>query len=564
MSAHLKPDTPQPTELGTAHQPGKPPEAFDVIVVGAGFAGLYALYRLRKQGLKVIVLEAGEDIGGTWFWNRYPGARCDIESIEYSYSFSEELQQEWEWTDRYAGQAEILRYIHHVADRFDLRRDIRINTFVHEAKFDPLANRWHVATKNGQRLSARYCLMGTGCLSNAKVPDIPGLDRFKGKWFHTGQWPKEGVDFTGKRVGVVGTGSTGIQVIPFIAREAAHLHVFQRTANYSVPLRNRVLTAEEQKDVKSRYAALREKARYTPIGVAGFIVPDRGALDVTPEQRERAFQERWDFGGIGFNRVFNDILFKEEANKLSRDFLIPRMLAVVKDPAVAAKLTPTYPVGTKRLCGDTGYFETYNRDNVTLVDIQQAPITEMTETGVHTTQAHYELDAIVFATGFDAITGALLSVNMQVNGGTDLRSKWSTGPSAYLGLMTAGLPNLFMITGPGSPSILANVVVSIEQHVDMIADCLALMQANGHNRVEVDPKAEADWAKHVDDLANTSLMAQAKSWYTGANIPGKPRVFMPYMGGAGEFRKICNKIISDGFTGFVMKQVPEKDPAART
>ncbi len=540
------------------------PEEFDVIVVGAGFAGLYALYRLRRMGLKAVVLEAGEDIGGTWFWNRYPGARCDIESIEYSYSFSEELQQEWEWTDRYAGQAEILRYIHHVADRFDLRRDIRINTFVNQAQFDPVANRWQVATRNGQYLRARFCLMGTGCLSNAKVPDAPGLDRFKGEWFHTGQWPKEGADFSGKRVGVVGTGSTGIQVIPFVAKEAAHLHVFQRTANYSVPLRNRLLTAEEQKRVKSQYQQLREKARYTPIGVAGFIVPDRGALDVTPQERERAFQERWDFGGIGFNRVFNDILFKEDANKLSRDFLIPRMLAVVNDPAVAAKLTPNYPVGTKRLCGDTGYFETYNRDNVTLVDIQQAPITGITETGISTSDAHYELDAIVFATGFDAITGALLSVNMEVKGGTDLRSKWSTGPSAYLGLMTAGLPNLFMITGPGSPSILANVVVSIEQHVDMIADCLALMQAKGHNRVEADPQAEADWAKHVDDLANTSLMAQAKSWYTGANIPGKPRVFMPYMGGAGEFRKICNKIISDGFTGFVMKQVPEKASASTT
>ena len=532
-------------------------EQFDVIVVGAGFAGLYLLYRLRQLDMRVVVLEAADDIGGTWHWNRYPGARCDIESLEYSYSFSEELQQEWNWSERYAGQAEIVRYINHVADRFDLRRDIRLNTFVSDAEFDPDANRWHVDTRNGQHLSARFCIMGTGCLSSAKVPDIPGLDRFKGDWYHTGQWPKEGVDFTGKRVGIVGTGSTGIQAIPFLARQAAHLHVFQRTANYSVPLRNRPLTAEDQQRTKSQYAKIRQYARTTPIGVAGFVVPDRSVQETPEVQRQQAFQDRWDFGGIGFTRAFTDILFKEESNKVARDFVIPRMLSVVRDPEIAARLTPTYPIGTKRLCADTGYFETYNRDNVTLVDIEKAPITQITETGLTTADQHIELDAIVFATGFDAITGALLSVNMRVRNGPDLKSKWSAGPSAYLGLMTAGLPNLFMVTGPGSPSILSNVVVSIEQHVNLIADLLTHMRQQGHNRIEVMAQAEDEWARHVDEIASGSLMPQARSWYTGANIPGKPRVFMPYMGGVGEFRKKCDEIARDGYRGFVTLAVPE-------
>ncbi|MFD0667063.1 flavin-containing monooxygenase [Ramlibacter sp. MAHUQ-53] len=534
-------------------------ERFDVVVVGAGFAGLYLLHRLRKQGLKVAVLEAGDNVGGTWYWNRYPGARCDVESLEYSYSFDEALQQEWRWSERYAAQPEILRYINHVADRFDLRRDIRLETRVTDAEFDPAANRWTVTTGNGQVLQARFCVMATGCLSNAQVPKFPGLDSFQGRWFHTGFWPKEGVDFTGQRVGIVGTGSTGIQVIPIVARQAAHLTVFQRTANYSIPLRNGPLTDEADQAVKRRYAEVRQQARTSPSGVAGFTVPTRGVLETPPEEVEKAFQARWDFGGIGFTRTFNDVLFKEEANRIAREFVVPRMLAPVRDPALRAKLTPTYPIGTKRLCGDTGYFETYNRDNVTLVDLKADPIEAITPTGLRTKDAHHDLDAIIFATGFDAITGALLSVNMRVKGGGDLRSAWAQGPRAYLGLMTAGLPNLFMVTGPGSPSVLSNVVVSIEQHVDWIADCLENLKARGINRIEATAQAQEDWGRHVDELASRSLLPDTASWYVGANIPGKPRVFMPYMGGVGVFRRKCDEIARDGYAGFALSTVPEAD-----
>ncbi|MES2979749.1 MAG: NAD(P)/FAD-dependent oxidoreductase [Pseudomonadota bacterium] len=546
------------SDASAAHStPSHPGEPFDVVVVGAGFAGLYLLHRLRKMGLDVVVLEAGNDVGGTWYWNRYPGARCDVESLEYSYSFSEELQQEWKWTDRYAGQPEILAYIHHVADRFDLRRDIRLDTRVVDAEFDGDTNRWTIKTENGLTLSSRFCIMGTGCLSSAKVPDLPGLASFKGDWFHTGNWPRDGVDFTGKRVGVVGTGSTAIQAIPIIAKQAAELHVFQRTANYSIPLRNTPLSPEHEQRIKGQYQKVRQIARTCPSGVAGFNVADKAALETPADERERIFEERWNFGGVGFTRAFKDILFKEEANKLARDFVVSKMLAVVDDPEVATKLTPKYPIGTKRLCADTGYFQTYNRENVTLVDIEASPLVEATEKGLRTAEREYELDAIVFATGFDAITGALLAVNMRVKNGSDLKSKWAHGPRAYLGVMAAGLPNLFMVTGPGSPSVLSNVVVSIEQHVDWIADCLDYLRANGLNRIEAEQAAETAWGEHVDAVANLSLLPQAKSWYTGANIEGKPRVFMPYMGGVGVFREKCDAIAKAGYTGFTTAAVAE-------
>jgi len=532
-------------------------EHFDAVVVGAGFAGMYMLHRLRQQGLKVVVLEAGDDVGGTWYWNRYPGARCDVESLEYSFSFDEDLQQAWRWSERYAGQPEILRYINHVADRLDLRRDIRMNTRATDAEFDPQANRWTVLTQGGQSLQARFCIMATGCLSNAQVPQIPGLADFKGRWFHTGFWPKEGVDFAGKRVGIVGTGSTGIQAIPLVAKQAAHLSVFQRTANYSIPLRNGPLTAQAEQAVKQRYAALREQARHSPSGVAGFNVPTRGVLQTDPQEVEQAFQSRWDFGGIGFTRSFNDVLLKTEANTIAREFVVKRMLAPVTDPALRAKLTPTYPIGTKRLCADTGYFETYNRSNVSLVDIKADPIDSITATGLRTQQAHHDLDILIFATGFDAITGALLSVNMRVKGGSDLKTAWADGPRAYLGLMTAGIANLFMITGPGSPSVLSNVVVSVEQHVEWIADCMAHMRAQGINRIEASAHAQQDWGRQVDALANASLLPHTASWYVGANIPGKPRVFMPYMGGVGVFRRTCDEIARQGYTGFELTTVPE-------
>jgi cyclohexanone monooxygenase len=529
---------------------------FDVIVVGAGFAGLLLLHRLRGLGLHVKVFEAGDNVGGTWYWNRYPGARCDVESIEYSYSFSEDLQQEWQWSERYASQPEILRYINHVADRFNLRRDITLDTYVERARFNPDENRWTVATSAGQQVTARFCIMATGNLSKARIPNIPGIETFEGKWFHTSAWPKEPVDFTGLRVGVVGTGSTGIQAIPKIAAQAKHLYVFQRTANYCVPLRNSLQDRQMEGDVKGRYAQLRKQARESPSGVAGFNVPTQSALVVTAQEREAAFQQRWDWGGIGLTRAFNDLIFNEEANRTASEFVISKMREVVRDPKVALALTPTYPIGTKRLCADTGYYETFNRDNVTLVDIRSAPIESIRPNTVTTNEASYEVDALVFATGFDAMTGTLLAIDIGVEGGPTLQSLWTDGPHAYLGLMIAGLPNLFIVTGPGSPSVLSNVVVSIEQHVEWITDCLDHMRAHGHDHIEADPQAQRDWGEHVSEVANRSLLAQASSWYTGANIPGKPRVFMPYMGGVGAFRAHCDQVARDGYRGFVLTGRP--------
>ncbi len=529
---------------------------YDVVVVGAGFAGLYMIHRLRKQGMSVRVLEAADDVGGTWYWNRYPGARCDVESFEYSFSFDDALQQEWVWSERYAAQPEILKYIQHVAERFDLRRDIEFNSRVSDAEFDTAGNLWTVTAETGKQFTSRFLVMASGCLSNAKVPDVPGLSTFKGRWFHTGFWPQDGIDFSGKRVGVVGTGSTGIQVIPIVARQASHLHVFQRTANYSVPLRNGPADAEVERTIKAGYAQLRETARHCPSGVARFPNPEKGALEMSEAERTRVYEERWSFGGISFARAFNDTVMKKEANDLMRAYLVPRMLAGVKNPEVRARLTPTYAVGTKRLCGDTGYFETYNRDNVTLVDIKKAPIVAVTEDGVQTSDAHYPLDAIIFATGFDAITGPLLAVNMRIKGGTDLSTLWANGPRAYLGLMVAGLPNLFTVTGPGSPSVLSNVVVSVEQHVEWICDCLEYMREGGVDRIDAEEQAQEAWAQHVDEVARKSLMPDTNSWYMGANIPGKPRMFMPYMGGVGVYRRKCDEIARDGYAGFSFSRSP--------
>ncbi|MES2483742.1 MAG: NAD(P)/FAD-dependent oxidoreductase [Pseudomonadota bacterium] len=532
-------------------------ETFDVVVVGAGFAGLYLIHRLRKLGMSVRVLDAADGVGGTWHWNRYPGARCDVESLEYSYSFDEELQQQWRWSERYAAQPEILEYINHVADRFDLRRDIDLNTRVTGAQFDQATNRWTVTTDTGRSLAAQFVIMATGCLSNARVPDVPGLADFKGKWYHTGFWPKQGVDFTGKRVAVVGTGSTGIQAIPVIARQAAQLTVFQRTPNYSIPLRNGPLTDEADKAMKATYAAVRQAARMTPSGVAGFPNPSRGALEMTDAERMAIYEDRWNWGGISFTRAFTDTIIQQKSNDMARAFVVERMLAPVRDPKVCEILTPRYPIGTKRLCADTGYFETFNRDNVKLVDIKTHPITGITAAGIQTTEGHHDVDAIVFATGFDAITGALLAVNLRVKDGPDLRSLWKDGPSAYLGVMVHGLPNLFTVTGPGSPSVLSNVLVSVEQHVDWITDCLGHMRTRGMQRIEASAQAQQAWMDHVHDLPRHSLMEGTASWYMGANIPGKPRVFMPYMGGVGVFRQKCDEVAAKGYEGFVFSRVFE-------
>ncbi len=536
--------------------PGKVVE-YDAVVVGAGFAGMYQLYRLRQLGLSTRVYESGDGVGGTWYWNRYPGARCDVESLEYSYSFSPELEQEWEWTERYPTQPEILRYANHVADRFDLRRDIQFNTKVTSAHFDESAKRWMITTSQGDVVSARFCVMATGCLSTPNRPNFKGLDSFKGPWYHTGMWPKEGVDFSGLRVGVIGTGSTAIQAIPQIAKQAAHLTVFQRTPNFSMPAQNHPLDPEVQRQMKARYRDHRVAARESFFGVP-FAVTEtsmKSALEVTPEEREREFEARWQYGGATIIAAFADFLTNKEANQYAAEFVHSKIRSIVKDPAVAEMLLPKdHPIGTKRPCVDTEYFETYNRDNVTLVDVRNAPIETITERGVLTGGKEYELDAIVFATGFDAMTGALFNIDIRGKGGQSIKEKWAEGPRAYLGLAVEGFPNLFTITGPGSPSVLSNMMVSIEQHVEWISDCIEYMVRNDLSSIEATREAEDAWVEHVNIVGNYTLYPLANSWYVGANIPGKPRVFMPYIGGVGPYRKRCDEIAANGYEGFSLSR----------
>ena len=524
----------------------------DAVIVGAGFAGLYMLHRLRGLGLTARVYEAGRGVGGTWYWNRYPGARCDVESMDYSYSFSDELQQEWRWTERYAAQPEILKYANHVADRFDLRRDIRFETRVTAAAFDEAANRWTVETDRGDRVPARFCVMATGCLSDAQVPDFEGLESFEGDWYHTGRWPHEGVDFTGRRVAVIGTGSSAIQSIPIIARQAAHLFVLQRTPNYSMPAQNAPLDAEYERQVKASYADFRRQARESRVG---FVVERSGdsALAVPPEERQREYEKRWRRGGLGFSAAYSDLLISRDANDTAAEFFRAKIRAIVRDPAIADVLCPRdYPLGTKRLCVDTGYYATFNRDNVTLVDVRRAPIEAITPRGVRTREAEYAVDAIVFATGFDAMTGALLNIDIRGRAAQRLQDKWAAGPRTYLGIAIAGFPNLFTITGPGSPSVLSNMIVSIEQHVDWIADCIAHLRANRRERIEATAEAEEAWVAHVNEVGHMTLYPLAPSWYMGANIPGKPRIFMPYIGGVGVYRQKCDEVAGKGYEGFAL------------
>ena len=531
----------------------QPVKEFDAIVVGAGFSGMYMLHRLRGLGLSVRVLERGDGVGGTWYWNRYPGARCDSESYYYSYSFSDDLQQEWEWTEKYPAQSEILSYLNHVADRFDLRRDIQFGTRVTEAHFDEDANRWEIRTDGGERFSARFFITAVGCLSSANVPDIKGLDTFEGDWYHTGQWPHEGVDFAGKRVGVVGTGSTGIQAIPVIAEQADHLYAFQRTANYSIPARNNAMDPEFQKQVKANYDEIRRKQRESTNGHP-YDVGEKSALEVPEDERRAMYEAAWGRGSLRFRSTFNDLLTNKKANDTASEFIRSKIREIVKDPETAEKLTPyDHPFATKRPPIDTGYFETYNRDNVSLVDVRNSPIEEITPKGIRTTDAEYELDSIVFATGYDALTGPLLNLNIRGKGGSSLKEKWSDGPRTYLGLQTAGFPNMFTITGPGSPSVLTNMPTAIEQHVEWISDCIEYMREHGIERIEATADAEEAWVSHVNEAADRTLLPLAKSsWYLGANVPGKPRVFMPYVGGFATYTQESDDVAAKGYEGFAL------------
>ena len=527
-----------------------PARTVDAVVVGAGFAGLYMLYRLRQLGMTARVFEAGDGVGGTWYWNRYPGARCDVESMQYSYSFDEQLQQEWTWTERYPAQAEILSYIQHVAERFDLMRDIQLETTVVAMQYDEAADRWHVQTDAGEHVTAHYCVMASGALSAARKPDLEGLDDFTGRWYHTGRWPHEPVDFSGQTVAVIGTGSSGIQSIPVIASQAAHTCVFQRTPNFSIPAWNEPLPAERQQEWKQNYKERREKARTTRSGIL-YEYSTRGALEVDETERQREFESRWARGGANFTHAFNDLFVNKKANDMAAEFVRDKIRSIVRNPEVARKLLPTdHPIGTKRICVDTDYYATFDRDNVTLVDVRESPIQRATPHGLQTRDTHYKVDAIVFATGYDAVTGALTRVDIRGRGGVGLKAKWSEGPRTYLGVMTAGFPNLFIVTGPGSPSVLTNMVVSIEQHVEWISDCIAHLRTQGSKRIEATSDAENAWVEHVNDVASHTLFPSAASWYMGANIPGKPRVFMPYVGGFGKYSEICAEVVQDGYRGF--------------
>ena len=524
----------------------------DVVVVGAGFAGMYMLHRLRGLGLRSVVFEAGDDVGGTWYWNRYPGARVDVECINYSFSFSADLEQEYRWAERYAPQPEILKYARHVADRFDLRRDIKFKTRVTAARWDEPSRTWQVETDQGDAVTAKHVVMATGCLSAAKVPDIPGTEKFQGPSYFTHHWPHEGVDFTGMRVGIIGTGSSAVQSIPVIAAQAADLVVFQRTPAYSLPARNRPLHPGELEGVQAQYAAWRDAQRKSGFGVAT-QTPTKSALDVSDEEFNATLEEAWESGSLtNLLTCYTDTAVSQDANDRVRGFIHEKIKQTVKDQQTAEDLCPTYPIGTKRPCLDTSYFETYNQDNVHLVNLRRTPIVEVTERGIRTSDREHEFDAIVYATGFDAMTGALTRVDIRGRDGASLKDEWHAGPRTYLGIASAGFPNLFMITGPGSPSVLTNMMMSIEQHVDWVTDAIVHLNGAGLNAIEPTHQAQDAWVDHVNEIASYTLFPKANSWYMGANVPGKTRVFMPYAGGLDVYRAKCAEVADNDYEGFTL------------
>jgi cation diffusion facilitator CzcD-associated flavoprotein CzcO len=539
---------------GTSGTGASGTETADVVVVGAGFSGLYALYRLRKLNLKVVCFEAGDGVGGTWYWNRYPGARVDIESMQYSYSFDDDLQQEWRWPEYFSPQADLEGYANHVADRFGLREQIRFNARVNRLRWDEQAGRWHVSTESGDHVVARYIVAASGALDATNIPDFPGLNSFRGEWHHTSQWPKEKVSFAGKRVGLIGTGSTGIQATTEIGKTAGHLYVFQRTPAYSLPANNRPLPADYEREWKEHYAERRAEMSanfalgYLPVQQYGSV------FDYSPEERTRILEQAWaQRNGLLFLRTFTDTMLSLEANEVVAEFIRGKIREIVKDPEVAELLCPkTYPVGTKRICMDTGYFETFNRPNVTLVDVRSNPITEITPTGLRTTAAEYDLDLLILATGFDAVTGSLTRMNITGIGGVDLREKWAERPTNFLGFMVAGFPNLFMIHGPGSPGVLAQMITGGEWQVDWAAEVIEDLDRNGYASIDTTDEAEQDWATEMAEMAAKTLYQHANSWYVGANIPGKPRYFMIYIGGFDQYKRRCGEQVSKGYEGFVL------------
>ncbi len=526
----------------------------DAVVIGAGFSGLFMNHRLRDTlGLDVQVIEAGSDVGGTWYWNRYPGARCDSEAYMYCFGFDRDLMQQWEWSGKYPEQPEILRYLGHVADRFDLRRNTSFNTRVRSAHFHEESNRWDVETDAGERYRSRFVITAIGCLSTGQIPDFRGRDTFTGEAYHTGAWPHEGVDFAGKKVAVIGTGSSGVQSIPVIARQADHLTVFQRTPQYMIPARHGNVDKAVLDEIKKEYDTIYDKARHSTGGFP-YDVQDRSAFDVEDAERRRILEEGWEMGGFKFMfSTFSDLRTSLTASELAGEFIRGKIRETVNDPELAQKLLPLdHPFGSKRILIDTDYFETYNRDNVELVDINAEPIVEITETGITAGDTHHDVDVIVYATGFDAMTGSFNRIDIRGLDGQRLKDKWAAGPRTYLGLTSAGFPNLFMITGPGSPSVLSNMPISIEQHVEMISGIVSHLDRNELELIEAEVRAEDAWVEHVNEVAEPTMFMHANSWYLGANIPGKPRVFMPYAGGVGAYRQHCDKVVANGYEGFTL------------
>jgi cyclohexanone monooxygenase len=528
--------------------------ATDVLIVGAGFAGMYMLHKLRQAGIPAQVVEAGSGVGGTWFWNRYPGARVDIQSLEYSFGFDEALEMEWRWSERYAPQPELLAYADHVADRFDLRRDIRLNTRVAAAAWDDGAHRWHVTTDTGAAYDCRYFILATGCLSVPTDVTFPGIDDFKGPIYRTSRWPHEGVDFSGQRVGIIGTGSSAIQSIPIIAEQAAKLTVFQRTPNYSVPAHNGPIPAEDLDAWARDPRGYRAASRDTVGGFQNEARPDALATETPPDEVRAELERRWAWGGFRLLGAFADTAIDPEANRVIQDFIAEKIREQVRDPRVADLLTPKqHYFGTKRPCVDTGYYATFNRDNVELVDLHAAPIVTFNATGIATSARQHDFDAIVLATGFDAMTGAIDRIDIRGRNDVRIKDHWAEGPRTYLGLMIAGFPNMFTITGPGSPSVLTNMINSIEQHVEWVADCLSWLGSRQQTAIEASPEAEDQWCEHVRAAVTPTLLPQANSWYMGANVPGKPRMFMPYAGGLNTYTEICNQVAAKGYEGFVIR-----------
>jgi cyclohexanone monooxygenase len=522
-------------------------ESIDVVVVGAGFGGLYMLHKLRSSGLRVFGFERGEDVGGTWYWNRYPGARCDVESMDYSYGFDEALQQEWGWTERYATQPEILAYLNHVADRFDLRPLIRFNTTVVSAHWDEPALRWHIEAEGGEHVSARFLILATGSLSAAKEADIPGLDDFSGTVLRTSDWPAQGATFAGQRVGVIGTGSSAIQAVPLIAQSAAHLTVFQRTPTFTIPAHNAPLSQDAITERKATYGEHRRRARETSPGV---VWPASGlsALEVDAERRRKIFEAAWEYGGAAFSAAFTDFITDDRANETAADFVRGKIREIVADAEVAERLCPkTFPIGSKRLAVDTDYYATFNRSNVTLKDVRATPIVGIEREGIRTSEDLTRLDVIVLAIGFDAMTGSFLKIDVRGVEAGSLRDAWAAGPRTYLGLMASGFPNMFMVAGPGSPSVLSNMVLSIEQHVEWIDALIAYMGMTGLTRAEAATSAQDAWVARLNALAARTLYMKGDSWYLGANVPGKPRVFMPFVGGVRAYREICDLVASERY-----------------